>query len=258
MIRVLVSGAAGRMGAHLLRAVREAPDLAVEGALDAPGHPRVGEEVAPGVRISDKPGEALQGVEVAIDFSHPTGTLALLPELESRGVPLVLATTGFDAAGKRRIRDAAAEIAIVQEANYSLGIHVMLGLVAEAARRLSDYEIELLELHHSRKVDAPSGTALRLAEVAAAARGVDLAEKAIYHREGELGPRPPDAIGIQSLRAGDSVGEHTVYLAGPGERLEISHRALSRDNFAAGALLAARWLPGRSAGLYSMKDVLEQ
>jgi 4-hydroxy-tetrahydrodipicolinate reductase len=145
----------------------------------------------------------------------------------------------------------------VRARNFSLGINVMLGLVAEAIRRLPGYDVELLDLHHNRKRDAPSGTALWIAETAAEALGAPLDERAIYHREGKTGPRPRGAIGIQTLRAGDSVGEHTVYIAGPGERLEISHRALSRDNFAAGAVRAARWIRGRPPGLYSLTDVLE-
>jgi 4-hydroxy-tetrahydrodipicolinate reductase len=255
-VRVLVNGAAGRMGGHVLRAVADEPSAVLAGALDAPGHPRVGEEVAPGVVLGDKPAEALANVDVAIDFSLPAGTLALLEAALPRGVPLVIATTGFDAAGEQRLREATGRLAIVRAANYSLGIHVMLDLVAEAARRLPGYELEVVEMHHDRKVDAPSGTALRIAEAAASARGVRLEEHAIYHREGLTGPRPAGAIGMQSIRLGDSVGEHTLYLGGPGERLEISHRALSRDNFAAGALRAASWVVGRPPGLYSMTDVL--
>ncbi len=258
MIRVLVSGAGGRMGGHVLRAIAADPALTLGGALEAPGHPRIGEELAPGVPLTDKPDTGLDGVDVAIDFCLPAGTLALVDAALPRGVPLVIATTGFDASGEERIARAARSLAIVREANFSLGIHVMLDLVADAARRLPDYELEVLELHHSRKLDAPSGTALRLAEVAARARGVSLDDAAVYHREGQTGPRPPGAIGMQSLRLGDAVGEHTLYLAGPGERLEITHRALSRDNFAAGALRAAAWLPGRPAGLYSMRDVLAE
>lgn len=258
MIRVLVSGALGRMGEQVLRTLAANPALAPAAALEAPGHPRIGEELAPGMRVSDKPDEALDGVDVAIDFSVPAGTLALLRAAAPRGVPLVIGTTGFDAGGEERVREASGKIAIVRAANFSLGIQVMLDLVAEAVRRLPDYAIEVLELHHERKVDAPSGTALRIAEAAAAARGVALREAAVYHREGETGPRPRGAIGLQSLRLGDAVGEHTLYLGGAGERLEITHRALSRENFAAGALRAAAWLPGRPPGLYSMRDVLER
>ncbi len=258
MIRVLVSGAGGRMGGHVLDAIAADPALALGGALEASGHPRIGEELVPGVSVSDKPDTALDGVDVAIDFCLPAGTLALIDAALPRGVPLVIGTTGFDAAGEERISRAAQSLAIVREATVSLGIHVMLDLVADAVRRLPGYQIEVLELHHDRKLDAPSGTALHLAEAAAEARGVSLDDVAVYHREWQTGPHTPGAIGMQSLRLGDSVGEHTVYLGGPGERLEITHRALSRDNVAAGALRAAAWLPGRPAGLYSIRDVLAE
>ncbi|MFQ5697525.1 MAG: 4-hydroxy-tetrahydrodipicolinate reductase [Myxococcota bacterium] len=256
MIRALVNGAAGRMGRHVLEALAAADDMTLAAALEMPGHPRLGDEVAPGVRLGDDPAKACSQADVAIDFSLPAGTLALLDAAQGAGLPVVIATTGFDAAGLARIESATRAIAIARAPNFSLGVNVLLELVAEAARRLPDYEIEILELHHSGKRDAPSGTALRLAERAAQARDQKLGDLAMTRREGETGPRPHGAIGLQSLRAGDSVGEHTVFLAGPGERLELAHRALSRDNFASGALRAARWLVGRQPGLYSMRDVL--
>ncbi len=256
MTRVLVCGACGRMGEHVRRALESVPALRLAAALEAPGHARLGKAIAPGVALVDRPDTALAGVDVAIDFTTPAATLALVGEAAARGVALVIGTTGFDDRGRERIRAAAARIPIVLEANFALGVHVMLDLVAEAARRLADYDLEVLELHHARKVDAPSGTALRLAEAAAEARGVALRDAAVYHREGQTGARPRGSIGIQSLRAGDSVGEHTVYLAGPGERLEIAHRALSRENFAAGAVRAATWVAGKPPGVYGMRDVL--
>ncbi len=169
---------------------------------------------------------------------------------------MVIATTGFESSGVARVEAAARQIAIVQAANFSIGITVLHELVAQAARRLAAYEIDVLEMHHDRKVDAPSGTALSLARAAAESRGQDLDKVAVYHRQGQTGPRQPESIGLQTLRLGDSVGEHTVYLAGAGERIELSHRALSRDNFAAGALRAARWAVAQPPGLYSMRDVI--
>jgi 4-hydroxy-tetrahydrodipicolinate reductase len=168
----------------------------------------------------------------------------------------VLGTTGLEAAAEARIARAAQRLAIVRTANFSIGATVLLELVAEAARRLVGYEIDVLEMHHDQKKDAPSGTAIGLASAAAEARGQELQQAAVYARHGITGVRDPKAIGLQALRLGDSVGEHTVYFAGPGERLELSHRALSRENFAAGALRAARWLVGRAPGLYVMRDVL--
>ncbi len=256
MIAVLVTGAAGRMGGHVLRALEGTAGMRAAAALERPGHPDLGREISPGVKLSAELEPALDNAQVAIDFSVPESTLALVDAAASKSVPLVLATTGFGNEDMRRIQQAARRIPIVMAANFSLGINVLLDLVAEAARRLEGYEIEVLELHHSQKLDAPSGTALALARAAAEARGQDLEQTAVYQREGRIGERPPGAIGIQALRAGDSVGEHTVYLAGPGERVELSHRALSRDNFAVGAVRAARWVVGRPPALYAMSDVI--
>ncbi len=256
MIRVAVVGAGGRMGAHVLRAVEAAEDLAVAAALEHPGHPDLGKEVSPGVALAADPAAALDCADVAIDFSTPESTAALVRAAAPRGVALVLATTGLSEAQSAELREAATRVPVVQAANFSLGITTLVGLVEQAVKQLPGYEIEILEIHHSRKVDAPSGTALWLGETAAAARGRKLADVATYHREGQTGPRPPDAIGMQTLRAGDVVGEHTVFLVGPGERLELAHRALSRENFARGAVTAARWAVGRPPGMYSLKDVL--
>lgn len=255
MIRTGVVGAGGRMGAQVLRAVEAAADMEVAATLEAAGHPDLGKEVSPGIELSADLDALVERSEVAIDFSLPASTLRLCAAASARGVGLVIATTGFDAQGLAQIEAAAARIPIVMAANFSLGIHVLLGLVARAAKLLEGYEIDVLELHHDQKIDAPSGTARRLAAAAAEARGQQLERVAVYHREGVTGVRDPKAIGLQALRLGDSVGEHTVYLAGPGERIELTHRALSRTNFASGALTAARWLPGRSPGLYSMADV---
>jgi 4-hydroxy-tetrahydrodipicolinate reductase len=256
LTRVLVVGAGGTMGGHVLRAVEAAPGVTVGAALDAPGHPSIGQSVAPGVDLGCDLQSAVAGCDVAIDFSVPDATFELLDAALPRGLPLVIATTGFTPEQEADLQDAASKLAIVRAGNFSLGVTVLLDLVAEAARRLPGYQIEVLDIHHERKVDAPSGTALDLARAAAEARGVDLDEKVVYQREGHTGARKPDSIGIQSLRMGDVVGEHTVYFAGPGERIELSHRALSRENFAAGAVRAASWVAGRKPGLYSMRDVI--
>ncbi|MCP4003018.1 MAG: 4-hydroxy-tetrahydrodipicolinate reductase [bacterium] len=254
MTRVLVIGAGGHMGRHVLRAVESTSGLSVASALDTASHPDIGTEVSPGIKLSGDLNESLQSAQVAIDFSTPEGTMALLEAAVPRVMPLVIATTGFGETDLARIEAAARETAVVHAANYSVGITMLLDLVAEAARKLDSYEIDVLEMHHDRKVDAPSGTALALANTAAKARGQDLV--AVYHREGITGPREPGVIGMQTLRLGDSVGEHTVYLAGPGERLELTHRALSRENFASGAARAAHWVSTQPPGLYTMKDVL--
>ena len=179
-----------------------------------------------------------------------------LREATPRGIAQVIATTGFDDAQLAEIAAAAASSALVKAANFSLGVNAMIELVERAAAALPDYDLEVLEMHHGRKVDAPSGTALRLGEAAAAARDQMFDDVAVYHREGLTGPRPAGSIGLQTLRGGDTVGEHTVYLVGPGERIELTHRALSRDNFAAGAVRAAAWAVDQPPGLYSMQDVL--
>jgi 4-hydroxy-tetrahydrodipicolinate reductase len=258
MTRVLVVGAGGRMGERLVRALAASSELRLGAALERAGHPQLGSEVAPGVKLTSDPRAAAAQADVAVDFSSPASTLALIEVWESARLPAVIGTTGLDATGEARITRAAERLAIVHGANFSIGAAVLLDLVAEAARRLTGYEIDVLEMHHDQKVDAPSGTALGLAKRAAQVRGQELSDVAIFAREGITGKRDPKAIGLQSLRLGDSVGEHTVYFAGPGERIELSHRALSRDNFVAGALRAARWLLGRKPGLYSMAEVLHE
>jgi 4-hydroxy-tetrahydrodipicolinate reductase len=244
------------MGKHVLRVVGRDPEASVAAALEAKGHPSIGREVSSGVTVVDDPDSALAGADVCIDFSKPEGTARLLEATVAHKVAVVIGTTGIAAEEQETLRTAARTIPIVVAPNFPLGVNVLMEIAAEVARRLRDYHAEVLEIHHAAKVDAPSGTALRLGDVIAEARGLDPEQHRVLHREGHTGPRDDDAIGIQTLRAGDSVGEHTVYFAGPGERLELTHRALSRENFAAGAVRAAHWLVGRAPGLYSMKDVL--
>jgi 4-hydroxy-tetrahydrodipicolinate reductase len=244
------------MGPHVLAAVERESDLKLVGALEAPGHPRLGQEVALGVRLMSDAADALAGADVAIDFSLPGGSMLLLDAAAERGVAGVVGTTGFSPEQRRRIDEITRLVPVVLAPNFSLGVNLLLEIAANVAERLHDYHAEIVELHHAAKADAPSGTALRLAEAVADARGLQLTKHGVLHREGHTGPRPPDAIGVQTLRAGDAVGEHTLLFAGPGERLELTHRALSRDNFAAGSVRAARWVIGREPRLYSMRDVL--
>ena len=256
MIRVCVIGAAGRMGQHVLRAVEANGELELVAALERARHPQLGQTIAAGVELSADLPAGLEAADVAIDFSSPDSTAEAVRAAPAAKTALVIATTGFSAAQNAAIESTAESVPVVLAANFSLGITTLIGLVEQAVRKLPGYEIEVLEMHHSRKVDAPSGTALRLGEAAAAARGDRLSDVARYHREGQTGARPPEEIGMQTLRGGDIVGEHTVFLVGPGERLELTHRALSRDGFAAGAIRAARWAAGKSPGLYSMQQVL--
>jgi 4-hydroxy-tetrahydrodipicolinate reductase len=255
--RVLVVGACGRMGERVRAALAEEPSLRLAAALEAPGHPQLGTEIAPGVKLTDDAKAALSGCDVAIDFSRAAASLAVLKAAADAGVASVLGTTGFSEAERAELALAARRIPVLHAPNFSPSVNLMIWLVREAARRLgSGYDAEIVELHHSKKVDAPSGTALRLAEAIAQGRGHPLAGRLVLERAGETGARPPGAIGIQSLRAGDSPGDHTVLFAGEGERLELVHRSQTRDHFARGAVRAAAWLAGRPAGLYRIEQVL--
>ena len=254
--RVLVVGAGGRMGRAVLDALASADGLVAAQALEHESHPDLGREIAPGVKLSCDAAAAAADADVAIDFSLPESSARFADVAAARGLSLVLATTGLSAEQQARVEAAARRSAVVQAPNYSIGVNVLMRLVEQAAAWLPDYHADVLEMHHGAKVDAPSGTALALGHLVAQARGHAFEDVAVYHREGHTGERAPEAIGMQTLRLGDSPGEHTVFLAGPGERIELTSRALSRANFAAGALRAARWAIGRAPGLYSMRDVL--
>lgn len=256
--RVCVVGALGRMGERVRAAVAAEPGLVVGSALEAAGHPRAGQELEPGARIETVPAAALAGCHVAIDFSVPDSTLALLAAAVEAKVPCVIGTTGFDAEGRARIERAAQRIGVVLAPNFSVAVNVLAWLVREAAARLGDgFDAEIVELHHAAKRDAPSGTALRLAQAVAEGRGHGATRaQLVLAREGETGARAPGTISVQSLRGGDNPGEHTVLFVGRGERVELIHRASTRDHFALGAVRAARWLLGRGPGLYGMDDVL--
>ncbi len=240
-LRVAVAGASGRMGQILIEAVGAAPDCILAGTLD------LGVDIRAG----------LQDAQVLIDFTRPEGTLAQLSVCRRLGVNAVIGTTGFSASQKAEITEHARHIAIVMAPNMSVGVNVVFRLLDMAARALADgYDIEIVETHHRHKVDAPSGTALKMGEVVAAALGRDLKECAVYGREGLTGEREPRTIGFASVRGGDVVGDHTVMFCGTGERIEITHKSASRATYAEGALRAARFLAGRSSGLYGMHDVL--
>lgn len=255
-LRVACVGAAGRMGERVREALAAAPDAVLVGALEGPGHPELGRELAPGVPLVADARGALAGADAAIDFSVPPATLDALAAAAELGVTYVCGTTGFSPAQRAEFLRLAARVPVVLAPNFSVAVNVLAWLVGEAARLLPDFDAEIVELHHAGKRDAPSGTALRLAAAIAEARGVDLEKALVLTRQGDTGPRPPGAIGVQALRAGDNPGEHTVLFAGRGERLELAHRAQTRDHFAAGALRAARWAHGRAPGLYSMEQVL--
>lgn len=262
-LNIAIAGSSGRMGRVLLEAVMQAEGMRLCAALDQAGSPYLGRDAgeligpACGVHITDDAALALPGCDVLIDFTRPEGTLMHLDVCRTERVKMVVGTTGFSVKQKEEIRAASQYIPIVLAPNMSVGVNVTLKLVELAARVLrEDYDIEIMEAHHRHKVDAPSGTALRMGEVAAEARGKNLSEVAIYGREGITGERVPGAIGFATVRGGDIIGDHTVLFAGPGERMEISHKAGSRTTFAAGALRAARFLAHKESGLFDMQDVL--
>ena len=262
--QVAVAGASGRMGRMLIEAIRASDDCVLAGALDIPSSPALGNDAAAhlgfasGVPIVSDLKTGLSPAQVLIDFTRPDGTLAHLKVCRELGVNMVIGTTGFSEAQKAEIAAAAKDIAIMLAPNMSVGVNVTLKLLEMAAKALSTgYDIEIIEAHHRHKVDAPSGTALKMGEVIAAALGRDLKDCAVYAREGVTGERDPSTIGFASIRGGDIVGDHTVLFAGTGERIEITHKSASRETYAQGSLRALRFLAGRKSGLFDMFDVLQ-
>ena len=261
--RVAVAGASGRMGHMLIEAIRDSEDCRLAGALDMPSSPTIGNDAAAflghasGVPVTADVHAGLAHAEVLIDFTRPEGTLAHLKACRERGVKMVIGTTGFTEAQMAVIGEAARDIAIVMAPNMSVGVNVTLKLLEMAAKALATgYDIEIVEAHHRHKVDAPSGTALKMGEVIAGALGRDLEQCAVYAREGVTGERDASTIGFSTIRGGDIVGDHTVLFAGTGERIEISHRSASRATYAQGSLRAVRFLAGQQKGLFDMFDVL--
>ena len=265
-LHIAISGAAGRMGQMLIKAILASADCQLTGALDQPGSPSLGQDAgtflgrSTGVAVTDSLHHGLAGADVLIDFTRPEGTLVHLVACAELGVRAVVGTTGFTPAQKAEIGGLATSTAIVMAPNMSVGVNVMLQLLDLAARSLGDgYDIEVIEAHHRHKVDAPSGTALAMGETLARARGLALEGNAVFARVGATGERDPQAIGFATVRGGDIVGDHTVLFAGTGERIEITHRSSSRANYAEGSLRAARFLahlPAGQTGLYGMDDVL--
>ena len=262
-LRIAIAGASGRMGRMLIEAVVNAPDCRLAGALDREGSPALGQDAsawlgqASGVMITSDLRQGLAGADVLIDFTRPEGTLAHLAVCRELGVKAVIGTTGFTPEQKAEIAAFGQQLGIMLAPNMSVGVNVVLKLLDLAARSLSEgYDIEIIEAHHRHKVDAPSGTALKMGEVVAAALGRELKDCAVYGREGVTGERDPSTIGFATVRGGDIVGDHTVLFAGIGERIEITHKSSSRVTYAQGSLRAARFLAARGPGLYDMNDVL--
>ncbi len=261
--KICIAGAGGRMGRMLIEAVTRAGDSVLGGALDVPGSPGIGLDAsgflgtASGVVITADIAHALKGCHVLIDFTRPEGTIAHLAECRKQGVAMVIGTTGFSDAQKQQLRDASKDIAILLAPNMSVGVNVTLKLLELAAKSLNTgYDIEIIETHHRHKVDAPSGTALKMGEVVAQALGRDLKSHGVFAREGITGARDPQAIGFSAIRGGDIVGDHTVMFAGIGERIEITHKSSSREGYAEGAMRAVRFLADKKSGMYDMHDAL--
>lgn len=265
MRRIAVMGAAGRMGKTLIEAVQQTPGAGLTAAVDRPDSTLVGADAGElaalgriGVPLSGDLDRVVEEFDVLIDFTHPTVTLKSLAFCRKHGKAMIIGTTGFSVEEKQLLAEAGKDIPIVFAANFSVGVNLCLKLLDTAARVLGDdVDIEIMEAHHRHKVDAPSGTAVRMGEVIADALGRDLKKVAVYGREGQTGARERDTIGFATVRAGDIVGDHTVLFAADGERVEITHKASSRMTFAKGAVRAALWLDGREPGLYDMQDVLD-
>ena len=263
VIRLAIAGASGRMGRMLIEASLQEQGVVVGSAFDRPGTPYIGRDAgellgAPcGVTIVDDARAAIAAADCVIDFTRPDGTLAHLQIARELGKAMVIGTTGFDAAGKATIAQAAADIPVVFAPNMAVGVNAVFKLLEVAARILSEgYDVEVIEAHHRFKVDAPSGTALRMGEVVARELGRDLDACAIFGREGVTGERKGETIGFSTIRGGDIVGDHTVLFAGIGERIEITHKSGSRMPYALGSLRAARFATGRAPGLFDMQDIL--
>lgn len=264
MRRIAVIGAAGRMGKTLIEAIQQAEGASLTAAIERPESSLIGADAGElagvgklGVSIVGDLSQVLGEFDVLIDFTHPTSTLLNLEACRAAGKAMVIGTTGFSEGEKQLIAKAAEQVPVVFAPNFSVGVNLTLKLLDMAARVMGDEaDIEIIEAHHRHKVDAPSGTALRMGEVVADALGRNLQEVAVYGREGQTGARDRNTIGFATVRAGDVVGDHTVLFATEGERVEITHKASSRMTFAKGAVRSAIWLAGRESGLYDMQDVL--
>jgi 4-hydroxy-tetrahydrodipicolinate reductase len=264
MIKAIVAGAAGRMGGRIIHMIRQSKDVMLSAAFEHSGHPSVGQDVGQvvglggiGIKVEASLEEVMDVGDVLIDFTAPPATLENVRLAASKSLPMVIGTTGITGNALEEVRAHAKKIRCVMAPNMSVGVNVMFRIAEEMARILGkDYDMEILEVHHRLKKDAPSGTAVKLAQILASAVERDLDQVAVYERRGMIGERSDEEIGIQTWRAGDITGEHTVMFGGVGERLELVHRAHNRDNFARGAVRAAAWIVNQPVGFYDMQDVL--
>ena len=256
-MKIAVAGAAGRMGQMLIREIARTEGAVLAAALEGPGNSALGNDAGGGIKIMSDAAAAIGAANAVIDFTVPAATVAHAKIAADKGVAMVIGTTGLDPEQTKAIHAAAKKVPVMWAANMAVGANVLLSLVEKTAAMLDPaYDIEVLEMHHRHKIDAPSGTALALGRSAAAGRKVELEKVWRKSREGHTGARPTGEIGFATLRGGEEVGVHTVFFAAAGERLELTHRSFSREGYAAGAVRAALWLKGRPPGLYGMKDVL--
>ena len=263
-MKIAVMGAAGRMGRELVRAIAAQPGCSVSGATEAAGSPALGKDIGElaglgriGVEVTSDAAAVIAAADAIVDFTVPKASAEFARLAAKSGTAHIIGTTGFDAASEAAIAEAAERTAVVKAGNMSLGVNLLAALTKQVAAALgNDFDIEIVEMHHRMKVDAPSGTALMLGEAAASGRNVALADRSVRVRDGHTGSRQAGDIGFASLRGGTVVGDHTVIFAGEGERIELTHRAADRGIFARGAVKAALWAKGRAPGLYAMTDVL--
>jgi 4-hydroxy-tetrahydrodipicolinate reductase len=264
MTRLIVAGAAGKMGSRIAALAKDYPDLKLSGAFEKKGHEAVGKDVGEvigigktGITLSDDMSKIIDNADVVISFTTPEASLEHLKTAALKKKAVVIGTTGFSKEGIQSVKELSQSIPVVMAPNMSVGVNLLFRVLGDIAKVLGDdYDIEIVESHHRLKKDAPSGTALKMAQVISESINRNLDEVAVYARKGIIGERTKKEIGIQTIRAGDIVGEHTVLFGGLGERIEITHKASSRDTFARGALKAAKWIYGKPAGLYDMMDVL--
>jgi 4-hydroxy-tetrahydrodipicolinate reductase len=254
-MKLTICGAAGRMGQSIIAIAKEDSEIQISGALEFEGNKAIGTGNPVILPVADLK-KILENTDVLVDFTNPESTLKNLVWAVKQKVSVVIGTTGFSKEQKKKISEASKIIPIIFSPNMSVGVNILFKLVEDVAKKNPDYDIEIVELHHNKKKDSPSGTAEKLAEVAAYSIGKDIKNVGIYGRHSTNSARKKDEIGVFSVRAGDIVGDHTVYFVGPGERIELTHRAHSRDTFAAGAIRAAKWVVSKNLGLYDMSDVL--
>ena len=264
MIKLTVCGAAGRMGSRIIALLKDYPEIKLVGAVESKDNPRLGNDAGVvagigqlGIKIVDEIEKVIDNTDIAVNFTNPEATIEHLKIVKEYKKSIVIGTTGFDNNQISLIQETSKEIPIVLSPNMSIGVNLLFKILKDVAKVLGDdYDVEIIEVHHRMKKDAPSGTAIKMAKVISEALGRNFDEVAVYARKGIIGERTKKEIGIQTVRAGDIVGEHTVIFGGLGERIEIVHKASSRDTFARGALKAVLWLYGKPAGLYDMGDVL--